>query len=120
MVAYNFQAQFADDVASGRKRQTIRPNRKHNPEPGERLQLYTGQRTKACRKLCEPVCVQVSRVIIDQRMAISMVEIGGDAIVTQEELDTFVQADGFASHIEFLAFFRKQYGPHFEGVLIKW
>lgn len=55
MPAYNFQKQFAPLVESGQKRQTIRAiGKRRHARPGESLQLYTGQRTKACRKLISP------------------------------------------------------------------
>lgn len=62
MVAFNFMPQFAPLVASGTKTQTIRQTAR--AKPGDRLQLYTGQRTKACRKLVDPdpVCTLVDYV----------------------------------------------------------
>lgn len=62
MVAYNFQERFADDVAHGIKKQTIRA--KARCKPGDKLQLYTGQRTKNCRKLGEGVCTSVTPIKI--------------------------------------------------------
>ena len=44
MVAFNFSPEFADAVASGAKRQTIRKTAR--AKKGDMLQLYTGQRTK--------------------------------------------------------------------------
>ena len=74
MPAYNFQKQFAPLVESGQKRQTIRAiGKRRHARPGESLQLYTGQRTKACRKLIspDPECVSVQAVymfkIIERR-----------------------------------------------------
>ena len=62
MVAFSFKAQFADLVASGKKTQTIRQTAR--AKPGDRLQLYTGMRTKKCRKLVDPdpVCTLVDYV----------------------------------------------------------
>ncbi len=53
MVALNFKARFADDVETRRKRCSIRAPRKdgRDPKPGDSLQLYTGMRTRECRKL---------------------------------------------------------------------
>lgn len=62
MVAYNFQAQFADDVEHGFKTQTIR--RDARCKSGDKLQLYTGQRTKNCRKLCDAICKRVTPIKI--------------------------------------------------------
>jgi hypothetical protein len=55
MPAYNFQKQFAPLVQSGEKRQTIRTlGKRSHAQPGNKLQLYTGMRTKQCRKLVDP------------------------------------------------------------------
>lgn len=62
MVAYNFQAQFADAVHRGFKRQTIRAPRKHgHVQAGAPVQLYTGMRTRGCRKLIDPdpICIKL-------------------------------------------------------------
>ena len=60
MPAYNFQPNFAEDIRSGKKKQTIRKRRKRgNPKPGGRLFLFTGQRTKKCKRLGIYVCSDV-------------------------------------------------------------
>ena len=66
MVAFNFKAQFADAVERGVKRQTIRAIRKDGrvPHIGSALQLYTGMRTKNCRKLKDAVCTNVWPITI--------------------------------------------------------
>jgi len=51
MPALNFQSRFADLVASGKKRQTIRPVRRHPIKAGDLLHLFTGMRTKRCKRL---------------------------------------------------------------------
>ena len=42
MALINFQKRFANDVESGKKRQTIRKQRKHPFKLNETLYLYTG------------------------------------------------------------------------------
>ncbi|MEO0853724.1 MAG: ASCH domain-containing protein, partial [Cyanobacteria bacterium J06648_11] len=62
MVAYNFRSEFADAVADGHKPHTIRaPRQTRHARPGEPIQLYTGMRSKQCRKLLtpDPICVAV-------------------------------------------------------------
>lgn len=55
MVAYTFQAHFAAAVAAGEKALTIRTiGRRRRARISERVQLYTGQRTRGCRKLVDP------------------------------------------------------------------
>lgn len=45
MPAYNFKARFTELVASGAKRQTIRPTPKRMPKPGDWISLrcWTGR-----------------------------------------------------------------------------
>jgi len=77
MPALNFKSRFAPAVelglanplAPGAKRCTIRATRKRPICPGDRLSLYTGMRTKACRKLGEAECRTVDRLTLDIQIA---------------------------------------------------
>lgn len=118
MPALNFKSQFADDVESGKKRQTIRPIRKRPIKVGDDLHLYTGMRTKICRKLGMGICGSVMPVRIDAKQ--KRVVLNGMPLWFHHEIDELARADGFASIGEFFDFFKRQYGEVFEGVLIKW
>lgn len=116
MVAYNFQKQFAEPVESGRKRQTIRANgKRRHARPGDNLQLYTGMRTKACRKLRDAVCHDSCPILIE-----------ADKIWTfqpQElhtDLEAWARRDGFESWAAMRNFFEQTHGLPFSGVLIRW
>ncbi len=116
MVAYNFQAQFAAAVESGEKRQTIRAiGKRIHAKEGDKLQLYTGMRTKACRKLREAVCHDFCHILIET-----------DKIWTfrpQElhtDLDRWAKADGFRDWPAMRDFFEKAHGLPFKGVMIRW
>ena len=117
MVAYNFQARFAPMVEDGRKRQTIRALRKdgRHAKVGDALQLYTGMRTKACRKLVDPdpTCVSASPVVIDEN------GIAGPNLVGIAP-DQFALDDGFSCFDEMRAWLRETHGLPFHGVLIDW
>ena len=65
MPALNFQEQFAAAVESGEKRQTIRSERKRPIKVGDTLYLYTGMRTKRCRKLGSAGCVGIEEIRIN-------------------------------------------------------
>ncbi len=69
MVAYSFDRRFVPAIVSGAKRQTIRAHRARHARPGETLQLYTGMRTRQCRKIVErdPVCTRIDEVLFDLR-----------------------------------------------------
>lgn len=117
MVAYNFKAQFADDVASGKKWQTIRRNRR--AKVGDPLQLYTGMRTKGCRKLRDAVCTAVYEVTIKSRGYYLAVRLNGELLPT-EQVRELALADGFESLSAFADFFAEQYGLPFCGYLTRW
>lgn len=122
MVAYNFNARFADSVTSGRKRQTIRRNgKRRHARPGERLQLYTGMRQPGCRKLLnpDPVCTHAFPI----RLWIGEDTI--DEILVDDwpiqDLRSFAQDDGFRGVGDMHRFFADN-GPLglFCGTLIMW
>ena len=123
MVAYSFKAQFANSVESGRKIQTIRADRKNgHASAGDRLQLYTGMRTKDCRKLRpDPLCLSVEPIKIKLSTAtgLTTVIIGGQYLNACQAL-AFAQADGFDSVEAMGKFFQDTHGLPFEGFLIKW
>ena len=116
MPAYNFKKQFADAVESGQKRQTIRLERSRPTVPGDTLYLYTGMRTRSCRKLMETACVDVQDVSI---YSSGGVRVGGQRL-DDGQANEFAKSDGFASRDEFLDFFREHYGLPYRGVVIKW
>ena len=148
MVAINFSPQFAGIVASGAKKQTIR--KKNRFRIGDRLQLYTGQRTKNCKKLIEddPLVIAVISVGIT-RETISMNAIDykddinnlfselKDHFKTKEDalewansirdifmrcdnLDAISRRDGFKSWQEMRDWFAEKHGLPFHGYLVKW
>lgn len=117
MVAYNFKAEFANAVTAGRKLQTIRaPRATRHARPGEPIQLYTGMRTKACRKLLtpDPKCVAVLPVEISGNgLLLDGVRLFGD------QLTAFAIADGFPTVEAFEAFFKRRM-PCLGYSLIAW
>ncbi len=111
MVAYNFQTRFADAVASGQKRQTIRAIRVNgHAMPGDTLQLYTGLRQGTARKLIDPdpICVKSVPIKITQ----NGVTVGG----LPHDPEAFARADGFESFDDMKKFFELP----FTGRLIVW
>lgn len=124
MVAINFKSHFVDAISEGKKRQTIREMRKRPFKIGDKLQLYTQQRTKNSRLLLETEAVDVQRIKmtvvccpIDRQIQI------GNFILSLEAKEKLAQQDGFNSLDEFWDFFfdnpdKEMEG--FEGQLIKW
>jgi len=116
MVAFNFMPQFAELVASGVKTQTLRRNQK--AKVGKRLQLYTGQRTKNCRKLItpDPVVVLVDYCAIRKHYITF-----GNSDNHPRCQDEFARADGFADYAEMYDWFCNRYkASEFVGYVTKW
>jgi hypothetical protein len=116
VVAYNFQARFADAIASGTKTQTIRAPRKNgHVEVGNPVQLYTGLRTKKVRKLRDPdpVCIRSTYCHINEQG----ITFGN---YPPTDLDQFARLDGFANFDDMKNWFRETHGLPFIGQLIEW
>lgn len=104
MVAYNFSPEFADDIAARRKRQTLRTTPR--AKVGDPIQLYTGQRTKACRKLVEddPVCTRTAEVnLYEEGLYFEGYR------QTQQAADDYARFDGFKDYADMHAWFLKKY-----------
>lgn len=116
MPALNFQKQFADKVERGEKRQTIRAMRKHPVKVGDRLYLFTGQRTSSCRRLGDVTCREVLDIEISGHGA---VWINNKSLDDKEKHDLAI-ADGFKDWPDMLQWFRYQHGFSFVGQVIRW
>jgi hypothetical protein len=131
MVAYSFKARFAAPIISGAKRQTIRAHRNRHARPGEPLQLYTGMRTKQCRKLLavDPICTVVSPISLwFDRSSASLhceIRVAGRKLNLESRI-RLARADGFSTLDEMAAFWFEEHGfngqkaIYFTGVLIEW
>ncbi len=124
MVAYSFKKRFADQIASGEKRQTIRAHRKRHARVGEPVQLFYGMRTRQCRKLIEtdPICCAVENIVLVIPIANEPAFIRwGNSGCLEEVSPEFAKADGFEDVEDFTQFWIEAHGAgKFEGVLIKW
>lgn len=117
---------FIDKILSGEKRQTIRKAgaKWANVKPGDKLTLYTGLRTKDCRKLGEADVDSVEDIEmyifkLDDGVRLYGVELNRQGL-PDAEVFPLATADGFENIVRFLDFFHKHYGEHFEGKVIKW
>ncbi|MEZ5674324.1 MAG: hypothetical protein R3D81_03455 [Thalassovita sp.] len=119
MVAYNFQAQFADAVANGQKRQTIRAPRKDNrhAKPGDKLQLFTGMRAKSCRKLRDAVCHDSCVIRLEHDKAWTF---GPQELFIGDNLERLARSDGFTCWADMRDWFDKAHGLPFTGQMIRW
>jgi len=123
MPAYNFKAEFAGAIVYGEKAQTIRKVRKNPTKVGQRIYLYTGMRTKHCRKLGEGEIISVEPfgILKDGTYLVgNLFHLGENSFDEDCTGELLAQADGFNSYSEFVKFFEDTYGLPFKGELIKW
>ena len=115
---------FIDKILSGEKRQIIR---RAGPkwakvEAGDRLTLYTGLRTKECRKLGEAFVESITPITIDTECDNVAVETPlGDFNLDLPALNDLVARDGFVSNPDFFKFFLlNYYVGRLKMVVIRW
>lgn len=127
MPAYNFKAQFAPAVEAGQKLCTIRGRA---AKVGTTAYLYTGMRTKACRKLGQGTIVHCADIALGyDENGLARAKFGKykmDAV----ELNALAIADGFAEPQNLVDFFSDQYHSSrvtedggedvFRGYMITW
>lgn len=113
MTSFNFTVNI-DKIEDGSKLSTIRKTRRC--KVGDTMQLYTGQRTKACRKIKDVVCIGIAKIEItdDIPWFVSLIE--GNIFPTK----VLHEQEGFANVAEFVDFFRQHYGLPFVGWLHAW
>lgn len=130
MVAYSFKPQFEAPIVARTKCQTVRAHRARHAFPGEPIQIYTGMRTRNCRKLLtpDPICVDVRDVLIffepNTRHIIARIDVAGVQLTLSQAYD-FARADGFGVGVFALrrmgTFWLETHGSGmFEGVVIRW
>ena len=119
MPALNFKKQFAIKILEGKKRQSIRVERKRPIKMGDKLFLYTGMRTDLCYKLYETTCKKTASIEIreapDRKMI--LVFVNGYRL-TPLSLRRLAEADGFEDIRSFIDFFRPVIP--FKGQVISW
>lgn len=120
MVAYSFKERFALPIETGRKRQTIRADRKRHARPSEELQLYTGMRTRNCRLVGRATCLHVAPIAL--LLDADEVRLTSVNIVNAGGLDAFARDDGFDDWSALKQFWAEQHPgqSHFNGVFIAW
>ncbi len=118
MTTINFSGRFADLVASKVKRQSIRADKQGRYRVGTRLQLYTGLRTKAARKLTADDPTIVRNLYVAIRPEYLTLGGPGEAKIDRDE---FAVMDGFADYADMLAWFQDTYKQReFIGRCIRW
>ena len=123
MPAYNFQKRVVPAVESGLKRSTIRADRR-GARRGGTAYLYTGQRTKSCRKLGEGTITDVLPIEIGRNVCSEpyacLTEDGKQINIVHRELEFLARDDGFETAEEMVEWMSGTYGLPFKGFLHKW
>lgn len=115
MTAFNFKPEFVPLIESGQKRSTIRSTRRCSP--GDIMQLYTGQRTKQCRKIMDALCIGVAEIEINDSDIWRLPKPADGKVFVNPRLS---HQEGFLNECEMLDFFRRQYGLPYRGWLHVW
>lgn len=132
MPSLNYIAELAPLVESGKKRCTIRAQRKHPIYIGDRLYHFTGLRTKSARRLLESTCMIAVNVRMRWRMKRGEwrrlhVELNGRVLKHQEITELAIR-DGFetlrglhpSAYDAFAAWFLPAGREEFIGQYIEW
>jgi hypothetical protein len=120
-ISLSFKMEFAPLVESGEKRQTIRMRGKRYAEPGDILHLFTGMRTKQCRKLADVKCVIAVQIYVDTVNEWILARHFPSVKYSYGEAQLVARADGFKDQDSFFAFFRQQYGDGIHAMqLYRW
>jgi hypothetical protein len=114
MVAFNFKAEFADKVASGVKRTTIRQTKRCSV--GDDIQLYTGQRTKDCKKLGDVRCMAVEKITFGK----NHMKIGKE-VYDPKQREMIAHQEGFLTYADMHKWFVRTYRKQsFQGYIHGW
>lgn len=121
MPAFNFKGQFVERINAGTKGGTIRNYGKRAPvREGQTLYLYTGQRTKWCRKIKDAPCVEVWDVHVGATI-IALKRNGASVVLdTLTELNQFAITDGFPDWNTMKRYWELNGGLPFNGFHARW
>ena len=115
MTLFNFQPDFVDKIRKGEKLSTIRKTKRC--KVGDTMQLYTGLRTKSCKKIMDVECIGVAPIIIS---AHSIWKLGDTEGNINPGVAPLHEQEGFLNAQDFVEFFRKKYGLPFRGFIHAW
>ncbi len=124
MPLLNFHKRFADAVQQSKKRTSIRAHRKRPINPGDRLYLYTGLRTKHTRKLGESTCIEIHHVRIKRTnfttKNLRYLFYLNSKRLTPKQVEALAIADGLDGAQDLFEWIEKNHGFPFYGSLIVW
>jgi hypothetical protein len=127
MPAFNFQNRFAPLILSGTKRSTIRSR---EAKVGTMAYLFTGMRTKACKRLGQSLIIACTPIVIGYKdNGEARIKLASHQLTVKEAASLAI-TDGFDSAREMVKWFETTYkvpANHsgcghdvFSGFLIDW
>lgn len=114
MGLYNFKPRFEEPILSGRKRHTIRAERKYPDKPGDTMHLYIGLRHPGARLLMRAPCVKVEPITISYLKTVIVAGVRLDS----SECEALAKADGFRNFAEMMSFWDGR--RPFSGFIFHW
>jgi hypothetical protein len=114
MGLYGFKKRFVSKIKARTKHHTIRARRANEDEPGDRMHLYYGLRTKQCELIARPTCTKVGLVWVPD---VHVFLIEGEPL-DRDEKETLAVCDGFDSFAEMMQFWEGRFP--FEGKIYHW
>lgn len=114
MVAINFNPQFIEYIQLGYKVATVRKTKRC--KVGDKIQFYTGQRTKSCKKFGEGVCLAVGEIFVGEGFIFECDDETIKILEQQNKL-TLPQQLGFTNITEMISFYKKAHGLPFKGFI---
>lgn len=123
MPLLSYEARFAEMVADGRKRQTIRAYRKdgRDPKPGDMLHHYTGPYRPGERvKIGASVCTRVLPFEIEVPKEHGVYWLLDGVVMIEDEIGEFAVDDGFTDPADMLRWMQANGGIAFNGLAIYW
>jgi hypothetical protein len=115
MTTFSFKPEFVPKILSGEKQSTIRSTKRCGV--GDKMQLYTGLRTKKCKKLMEVICIGVAPIVISASSVWKMGKTEGNVKPSVAPLH---EQEGFMNVRDMMDFFRQQYGLPYRGWIHAW
>lgn len=109
MPSFNFKPEFVPDILANKKGGTIRMTQRC--KPGQTMFLFTGMRTKKCKRIGTKPCVGVMPIQVTESRFLLL---NGVYLGLQDSND-FAKADGFRDLDAFFKFFENQYGLPYSG-----
>lgn len=106
MALLGFKKEFRNMILSGEKRQSIRRVGKRSFRVGERLAMYSGLRTKYCKRIGESKITAIKVLEFEKNGTLLL----DGRILDRQSREDFAKADGFISFDNMIGWFEKEYG----------